>query len=156
MAGEPVQRVRGKIEFPYEWSFGKYAGEFFRNLSKARITGARCTKCKKVLVPPAAVCGACFADTEDELVPVSDAGEVISFTRINFSYPGQIMEPPYAVGIIRLDGTNSRFNHMIRAKDLEKLECGSRVRVHWRSEGEREGNFTDIEYFELEEEKGRP
>jgi uncharacterized OB-fold protein len=145
----PVHRIRGKVEYPYEWTYGRYVNEFFRNMKQGRLTGARCTKCKKIIVPPIAVCGVCFADTEEELVPLPDTGEVISFTRVNFSYPGQIMEPPYAVGIINLDGASTRFNHLIKAKDLEGLECGSRVRARWRKEAEREGSFFDIEYFEL-------
>ena len=153
MAKEQISRIKGKVEVSYEWSFGKYAGEFFKQMKQGKLAGARCTKCKKVLVPPAAVCGACFADTEDELIPLPDIGEVISYTRIDFKYPGQIMEPPYAVGIIRIDGANARFNHMIKAHDLEKLECGSKVKIHWREENERKGSFYDIEYFELLEDQ---
>jgi len=153
MPKPPIHRIRGNVEVHYEWTYGRYASEFFRNLKQGRFVASRCKKCGKLLVPPEAVCGVCFADTEEKLIPVPDTGEVITFTKINFSYPGQIIPPPYAVGIIKLDGVNTRFNHLIKAKDLAKIECGTRVKAKWRKEDEREGSFFDIEYFELMEDK---
>ncbi len=142
-----IGKVKGWIEIPYRWSCGKHLTQFFQLLKEKKITGAMCKTCRKIIVPPAPVCGRCFSDTEDELVEVKDRGRLQTYTVVTFSYPGQLMEPPYAVGIIRLDGADTKINHLVKTDDVGRLEIGSIVRAHWKEK--RIGSFLDIAYFQV-------
>ena len=148
---EEIKRIKGVVDVPYDWAYGKVIGEFFRNLKDKKITGSVCKKCRKVFVPPQVLCGVCFSDVEDELTIVADTGYVETYTILDYAFPGQIFEPPYAVGIIKLIGTNTRLNHIINKESLQKLSIGSKVRAVWKEEEEREGSFFDIKYFEVVE-----
>jgi hypothetical protein len=142
---EIVKNLEGEVVIPYKWSLGEYVGKFYEGLKQKKILGSKCSKCGKVMVPPCVVCGVCFEEAK-EFVEIKDEGEVATFTVINFRYPGQFLTPPYAVAIIKLFGSDTRFHHLIKG-DLEKLKIGSTVKAKWKDE--RVGSFFDIEYFEI-------
>lgn len=147
MEAERVKKLKGMLEVPYEWTYSKNVAEFFKNLKDKKILGSRCKNCHKVFVPPQVVCGICFSEMENNPIEVSQIGVVETYTVIEFTYIAQILPPPYAVGIIKLEGTSTRLNHLINKESLEKLKIGSRVRPIWRDK--RDGSFFDIEYFEV-------
>jgi uncharacterized OB-fold protein len=53
---------------------------------------------------------------------------------------------PVAYGIIKLDGADTGFVHMLGEVDLDKIKIGMRVKAVFR-EDERKGNILDINYF---------
>jgi uncharacterized OB-fold protein len=62
------------------------------------------------------------------------------------------MRPPYALGLIRLDGTDCDFIHFIGGIDLsdlkkvrEKIKVGAKVKAVWNKE--KNANIYDISYF---------
>ena len=150
--GEMIKEIKGKVVVPYKWSYGETLSEFFRETREnKRIIGARCTKCKKILVPPTVVCGRCFAPTEKKKIPVSDHGTLISFTTVYLPFPGQPTEPPYNYGMIKLDGTDTQFPHLIGEIEFDKIKCNMRVQAVWNEE--RKGDLHDLKYFKPEEKK---
>ncbi|MHA1364091.1 MAG: Zn-ribbon domain-containing OB-fold protein, partial [Candidatus Freyarchaeota archaeon] len=67
------------------------------------------------------------------------------FTVVGYSTPVMPRKPPYAYGIIELDGANTGFVHIIEVDDPRKLRIGMRVEAVFRDEPE--GNILDIECF---------
>lgn len=143
--------LRQKIELPYAWSVGEVGSRFFREFKRKRIMGTRCPKCKRVLVPPRKFCPRCFVDTKDWVL-VSDVGKIRTYTIVYYSYPGQVREPPYAIGVIDLDGADTGFSHYIGGVNLKdpneagkSIRIGDRVKATWKKR--REGNIFDITHF---------
>jgi uncharacterized OB-fold protein len=144
---EIVKNVKRTCYVPYHWCYGYYNTLFFERLKEEKVIyGSRCTSCGKVVVPTTAVCARCFAPTEKDPVPVSDEGYIDSFTIVYLPYPGQPSTPPYAYGMIKLDGTSNLFMHMIGGVPLEEIKVGMRVKAVWNEE--RRGDFYDIKYFQ--------
>ena len=56
------------------------------------------------------------------------------------------MKPPFAYALIKLDGADLGFLHLIK-QDLEKIKNGLRVKAIFKAE--RVGHILDIDSFEL-------
>jgi len=148
----PFSRViQGKITLPYQWAMGETTTRFFEELRQGRIMGTRCAACGRVMVPARKFCSRCFRDAED-WVQVSDQGTLRSWVLVNFAYEGQPKEPPYIIGVIDLDGSDSGLAHFVGGLEdydlervSERVRIGMRVAAVWREA--REGNIFDIEYF---------
>jgi len=147
---EPLT-IDGRWDIPYRHTAGKAATRFFRELKEnKRIVGARCSSCRRVLVPPRGFCERCFVPL-DEFVGVEDKGTLTTFT-IVYAHFTSLPPPPYCVGIIKLDGADTGLIHYVGGVDLQDMEAarkainvGMRLQAIWRDE--REGKITDIECF---------
>lgn len=135
---------------PYRHAAGPHAARFFEGLREGRILGVRCTSCRKVLVPPRSFCEACFADT-GEWVPVATEGTVLTATIQYEAFPG-LPQPPYAVGLVKLDGADTALLAFLGGVPLHDSEAalarigvGKRVKAVWREP--REGRITDLAHF---------
>ncbi len=137
---------KGRIKVPYTWYVGGYGSRFYVELrDNKKIFGTKCSKCKKVIVPPRNFCGKCFKPIT-EWVEVKDTGTVQTFTVVHYAAPAiQPLKPPFAYAIIKLDGADTGFVHMIADTDLSKLKAGTKVKAVFREE--RQGNLLDIQYF---------
>ena len=148
MADEIFEK-KGRLTIPYRWSYGQALTGFFKaTATDKQIMGATCTKCAKVIVPPLGLCGRCFAPTGKDWVKVSDRGTLITFTTVYLPFPGQPKEPPYTYGMIKLDGTDTFFAHLIEEIEAEEIYCGMRLEALWSEE--RKGDLYDILYFRPE------
>lgn len=146
---DPVIEVRGRVEVPYRWSYGRSLGRFFIETRDAkRLWGARCLGCSAVIVPPVSLCGRCFRETEREWVPIADRGVLDTWTTVFLPFPGQPTEPPYTFGLIKLDGADTHFAHLVREIDPKDLRRGMRVEAVWSEE--RKGDLYDIAHFRPE------
>jgi len=147
---EIIKSVKRTNYVPYRWVYGRDLSRFFlETKNHKKLYGVRCTKCKKVLVPPVEVCGVCFAPTDKQWIPVSDHGVLNTYTVVNLSFPGQPTNPPYACGLVQLDGTDNLFSHMIGEVEFEKIKPNMRVQAVWNPEPK--GDLFDIKYFKPEE-----
>ena len=136
---------RGRIKVPYKHTAGAYVEKFLTEIGKNnKIYGVKCPKCKKVSVPPKMICFECYEKME-EWVELGNQGTVKGFTVITHSTPVMPLEPPYAYGIIRLDGADTDFVHIINESDPEKLKIGMRVRAVFKEKPSK--TILDIEYF---------
>ena len=150
--------IDGFIEIPYEYAAGKIGSQFLIELrDRKRFMGVKCPNCNKVYVPPRSTCKACF-DKLDKLVEVSDTGTLLTYTVVHQSHPAQPAKPPFAYGIVQLDGADTGFVHMLGEVDFEKLQIGMRVQAVLKEE--REGSILDIKYFKpapkIGQKKGLP
>jgi hypothetical protein len=79
-------------------------------------------------------------------VELGNTGTLITYTVVRYALPFiQPQKPPYALGVIHLDGAHTGFLHLLGEIDLEKIKVGMRVQAVFRVV--REGNLLDIEYF---------
>lgn len=159
------------ITVPFRWTTGEIYGSFLGGLKNKKIYGVKCKTCQKVYVPPQEVCPSCYEDfTKENFVEVKDEGVILSFTKIyeNFfgekpseEYLTKRIEPanykeypllwppevPYAIVIVKLDGADTGFLHIVKKDEMEKLEIGRRVVACWKDE--RKGEIFDIECFKI-------
>ncbi len=141
----------GDMAQPFRWAAGAYGSKFLTELrDNKQFVGAKCPKCGKVYVPPRRVCGPCFVELT-EIVPVSDEGELVTYTVVSFGFvdpaTGQQKPVPYGYAAIMLDGSDSVLLHFVDETDPEKIRIGARVKAVF--EEERTGSLLDIKHFEL-------
>jgi uncharacterized OB-fold protein len=142
-SGETV--YPGKIRVPYEWSVGEYGSRFFYELKEnCKIWATRCPRCRKVFVPPRKSCPDCFVHI-GEWLEVGPGGSLITFTVVRYSAQTHIISAPFAIGIIKLDGSDTGLVHLIGGVDIEEIKSGMRVKPVFKEE--RKGNLLDILYF---------
>lgn len=142
---EPLT-LKGQIAIPYTWHVGDVGSRFLAALrDEKKILGSRCPECGKVFVPARKNCGACFVDIS-EWVELKPEGVIEAYTIVHYSHPIQPVKPPFAYALIKLDGADVGFLHLIK-KDLDKLKNGLRVKAEFS--GERTGKILDIDSFEL-------
>lgn len=148
---ELIKLESGEAEQPFRWSAGIYGSRFLTELrDNRRFVGVRCPTCGKVYVPPRRVCGPCFRELT-ELVPVSDEGEVITYTVVSFGFvdpsTGMQKPVPYGYAVIKLDGADTYILHYLDETDPEKIKVGARVKAVFAEE--RSGSMLDVKHFTL-------
>ena len=142
----PELTQKGQIAVPYTWWVGEVGSRFLMALrDEQKILGNRCKSCNRVYVPPRKNCGRCFADIED-WVELGNEGVVIAHTVVRHAFKPQPVAPPFAYALIKLDGADVAFLHII-TDNLDSLKNGLRVRARFREE--RTGHILDIESFEI-------
>jgi uncharacterized OB-fold protein len=138
--------LKGQIAVPYTWWVGETGSRFLIGLrDEKKILGNRCGRCETVYVPPRKNCGRCFEKITD-WVELGAEGVVKSHTVVRVPGPLQPAEPPFAYALIRLDGADVDFLHIVR-NDLDRLKNGVRGKARFKEE--RSGHILDIEAFEI-------
>jgi uncharacterized OB-fold protein len=137
--------TEGFVIMPYKYSVGALASKFFVELrDKKKLSAAKCPKCNFVNMPPRSVCPKCFGKIED-LVDISGAGTLVSFTRVQYDSAVQAIKPPYAIGIIKMDGTDTSMVHFLGEVDFKDLKAGMKLEPVFNEK--RNANILDIKYF---------
>ncbi|MFQ5830295.1 MAG: Zn-ribbon domain-containing OB-fold protein [Candidatus Methylomirabilia bacterium] len=136
--------IPGSISIPFRYSAGRTASRFFVELrDHRRIMGTRCPACGRVLVPARSFCAACSVET-DRWIEVGPEGTLVTWTTVHLPLPHLPVPPPCTLGLIRLDGADTDFLHLIGG-DERALRVGERLRAVW---GERRsGSLLDLAYF---------
>lgn len=137
--------TNGYIIAPYKYSVGLLASQFFvklRDLKK--ITAAKCPACGSITVPPRSTCPKCFSKIT-ELVELSGKGRLVTYTVVHYDSSVQAVKPPYAVGVIKLEGAEKGITHLIGEVDFKKLKKGMKLEPVFKNK--RTGTMTDIDYF---------
>jgi uncharacterized OB-fold protein len=144
--------LENEVWLPYRIAYGQTWTRFFEGMKEKKLYGTKCSKCGRVLVPARSFCPRCFVDTSD-WIEVSQTGTLQAFCYTNYRYYGQAIDPPYVTALIRLDGTEVNFVHLVGGIDLTSVETvsnslakGTRLRAVW--EEVRKGYILDIRHFE--------
>ncbi len=142
--GEPTV-TRGWIIVSYKYSVGGLASRFFIELrDNKKIIGVKCRECSRVIVPPISVCGKCF-NKLDECVEVSCFGTLLTYTVVHYPPPVEWLKPPFAYGLIKLDGADTGFTHILGEVDLNDIRIGMRVEAVFSEK--RQADIKDIKYL---------
>jgi len=99
---------------------------FFEEARAGRLTALRCAGCGALVVPPKEFCPTCQA-RRWEPVPLSGAGNVISFTVIRIPPRGRAPEAPYAVAVVKLDEGLSMLGRLVEIP-LDTIRIGLPVK----------------------------
>jgi len=138
--------LKGQIRVPYTWSVGEVGSRFLVALrDDCKILGNKCDQCGTVYVPPRKNCGKCFTLIR-QWVDVGTEGVVQSYTIVRYRSPLQPFPPPFAYVLIRLDGADVGFLHVVK-DNIKSLKNGIRVRARFSED--RSGRIMDIECFEI-------
>jgi len=114
---EEIIKIQAPWNIPFTHTAGKHASKLFIAMrDKKQLLATKCEKCKRVIFPPRPFCERCFVPLSS-WVEVKDRGILISFTISYMKYTG-LPDPPYSVGLIRLDGTDTPFVHTIGGINL--------------------------------------
>lgn len=135
-----------RIKLPYNWHAGRVGSRFYEEIrDHCRIWGTKCPECGWVYLPPREMCPRCFHDIQ-EWVEIDNVGTLLTYTLVRYAVPGiQPQEPPYALGIIKLDGASSGLVHMLGEVGFDDIRVGMRMQAAFRDE--RKGDYMDIKYF---------
>ena len=137
--------TQGFVIMPYKYSVGSLASKFFIDLrDKKKITAAKCPKCGFVNFPPRSVCPKCFSKIE-ELVELPGTGTLVTFTQVHYDSAVQAVKPPYAMGVIKMDGADTSMVHFLGDVDFKSLKVGMKLEPVFTEK--RNANILDIKYF---------
>ena len=150
MNEQKVITIPGRWDITYNYSAGETGSEFLRRLrDEKRISGVKCPKCERVILPPRGFCERCFVACET-WIDVGMEGVIEAFTITSEPFDG-LPEPPYAIAYVTLDGASTAMLNFVRGVDLsdvaaaaKKLAIGTRLRVEWAAQ--RQGRITDFHY----------
>jgi len=147
---EKVMRSNYCMHLDYSVPLGETWTKFMLGLKGKKIYGNRCSKCGRMYVPPQPFCPICYKKIED-WVETSGEGIVVSFC-ITYQKFMNLPEPPFTLGIIRVDDSATCMMHRMggikyeHPEDLpDKITIGMKVKPVWAEE--RKGEILDIAYF---------
>jgi len=135
----------GRIKVPYRWWVGETGSRFFVALrDEKKILGTWCGKCRMVFVPPRKTCGRCF-HTSMEWRELGHQGSLITWTTPRYRENLHPLPPPFAYGVVKLDGADTGLTHLLAEFREGELRSGIRVEAVFAEP--RAGNILDIRYF---------
>ena len=142
-----------ELKGDFAWDTGIAIGTYLAGLKAGVILGARCSTCRRIVVPPRIVCEWCFRPME-EYVPLRDTGTVNTFSLCYVTWDVHRIKEPEIPAVIEIDGASPLHGimHMLGEVDPQIVHIGMRVKAVWRPANERAGAITDILYFKPVEE----
>jgi uncharacterized OB-fold protein len=147
MSSEPVRVVGMPVRLEYVVTAGRHYSRYLRALSERRIIGARCSKCRKVYVPPRGSCPTCGVPTGEE-VEVRDTGTLTTFCVVNIPFGNMPFDPPYVAAAVLLDAADMPIFHLVRGVAPDDVRMGQRVRAVWVPDAELGPTVESIRWFE--------
>lgn len=131
------------VEFAYTRSLGPVLSTFMTGLASGQVLGGVLADGRVAVPPPEYDPDTHAAVTEFR--PVSDTGEVLTWSWVTEPLPGQPLDRPYAWALIRLDGADTGLLHAVATDGPDAMSTGMRVRARWAAD--RVGAITDIACF---------
>jgi uncharacterized OB-fold protein len=133
------------LEYPYVRSVGPVIGAFLTGLRDGKVVGIKGTG-GKVIVPPTEYDPETGEETTD-IVDVGPEGTVTSWSWVPHPRPKHPLQTPFAWVLVRFDGADTSFLHVLPAADVGAVSTGMRVRPEFVPEAERVGYVNDIRHF---------
>ncbi len=138
--------VDGKLALPYQYFAGRTGSKFITTLrDKKQILGVKCDKCGKVFAPPRKTCETCFTEIGENWVELKDTGTVTNWTVIRYAEPHQPLPPPYILALVKLDGADTPFAHVVTGIAASQMKEGQRVKARFAKKTT--NTIMDIECF---------
>lgn len=136
----------GRIKVPYRWAAGETGTRYLTSLrDEKRFLGTRCPRCGIVYHIPRRNCPDCFEECS-EWVELGPAGTLETFTVVRRHHPQLSPLPlPFGYGIIKLEGADTGFLHLLYEFEEGELAMGAGVEPVFSEE--RDANILDVKYF---------
>jgi uncharacterized OB-fold protein len=106
----------------------------------------KCNKCNKVFIPPREYCEKCFSKIDENWVELSNEGVITNFTVVNYNDKHLPRRAPYILAMVKLDGADTPFAHIVEGIDLHKVTVGMRVKAVFAAKTT--NSILDLDHFE--------
>ncbi len=137
----------GKLALPYSYFAGRVGSTFITTLrDQRRILGVRCNTCGKVFVPPRQTCERCMEDIRNNWVTLSNTGEVVNYTVVNYDDRHLPRKAPFILALIRPDGADTPMVHILEGIEGDKVQPGLKVKAVFSEKTTH--TILDIDHFE--------
>lgn len=133
------------LEYPFVRSVGPVVGAFLTALREGKVVGTTGSG-GKVIVPPTEY-DPDTGETTSDIVEVGPEGTVTSWSWVARPRAKQPLQEPFAWVLVRFDGADTSFLHVLPAASPEAVTTGMRVRPEFAPESERVGHVKDIRHF---------
>jgi len=139
--------VEGKMALPFTYFAGRVGSTFITTLrDKKKILGVKCPKCNMVYVPPRQTCERDLTDIRDNWVELGNTGEVTNFTVVRYDDRHLPRKAPFIMAMIRLEGADTPFVHILEGVKPEDVEIGMKVEAVFANETT--STILDLDHFE--------
>ena len=139
--------MTGKMSLPNQYFAGRVGSKFIIALrDDKKILGVKCTKCNKVFVPPREYCEKCLSKLDENWVELSNEGVIVNYTVVNYNDKHLPRRAPYILALVKVDGADTPFPHLVEGIAVEDVKTGMRVKAVFAKETT--NTILDIDHFE--------
>ncbi|MBW2544017.1 MAG: Zn-ribbon domain-containing OB-fold protein [Deltaproteobacteria bacterium] len=139
--------MTGKMALPNHYFAGRLGSKFIIALrDENKILGVKCEKCDKVFVPPREYCERCMSKLDECWVELSNEGVITNYTVVNYNDKHLPRRAPYILALIKVDGADTPFPHIVEGIDVEDVEVGMKVKAVFAEETT--NTIRDLDHFE--------
>jgi hypothetical protein len=133
------------LEYPYVRSVGPVIGAFLSALRDGKVVGTRGSG-GRVIVPPTEYDPETGEETS-EIIEVGPEGTVTAWSWVARPRRKHPLQSPFAWVLVRFDGADTAFLHVLPAAGPGDVSTGMRVRPEFAPEADRVGHVKDISHF---------
>jgi uncharacterized OB-fold protein len=139
--------MTGKMALPNQYFAGRVGSKFIIALrDEHKILGVKCEKCDKVFVPPREYCEKCLSKLDENWVEMSNEGVVTNFTVVNYNDKHLPRRAPYILALIKVEGADTPFPHIVEGVDFDDVKVGMKVRAVFADKTT--NTILDLDHFE--------
>lgn len=139
--------MTGKMALPNQYFAGRVGSKFIIALrDEHKILGVKCEKCDKVFVPPREYCEKCLSKLDENWVELSNEGVVTNFTVVNYNDKHLPRRAPYILALIKVEGADTPFPHIVEGVDFDDVKVGMKVRAVFADKTT--NTILDLDHFE--------
>jgi uncharacterized OB-fold protein len=139
--------MTGKMALPNQYFAGRVGSKFIIALrDENKILGVKCEKCDKVFVPPREYCEKCLSKLDENWVELSNEGVITNYTVVNYNDKHLPRKAPYILALIKVDGADTPFPHIVGGIDAEDVRVGMKVKAVFAEKTT--NTILDIDHFE--------
>jgi len=133
------------LEYPYVRSVGPVVGAFLTALRDGKVVGIKGSR-GRVIVPPTEYDPETGEETAG-VVEVGPEGTVTTWSWVARPRPKHPLQEPFAWVLVKFDGADTSFLHVLKAAGPADVSTGMRVRPEFVPESARVGHVHDISHF---------
>ncbi|NLB52991.1 MAG: Zn-ribbon domain-containing OB-fold protein [Syntrophomonadaceae bacterium] len=120
----------GKMVLPVQYFAGRVGSKFIISLrDDKKILGVKCPKCDKVYAPPREFCEKDLAKLDENWVELGNEGIITNYTIVNYNDRHLPLKAPYILALIKVDGADTPFAHIVSGIDPDQVTIGMRVKA---------------------------
>lgn len=139
--------MEGKMSLPNQYFAGRVGSKFIIALrDEKKILGVKCPECNKVYCPPREYCEKDLTKLDENWVELASEGEITNFTVVSYNDKHLPRRAPFVLALIKVDGADTPFGHIVEGIDPELVEIGMRVKAVFADQTTH--TIRDIDHFE--------
>jgi len=137
----------GKMALPNQYFAGRVGSKFIISLrDENKILGVKCNTCNKVYVPPREYCEKCLEKLDENWIELGGEGVITNYTIVNYNDKHLPRRAPYILAMIKVDGADTPFAHIVEGIAPEDVKIGMRVKAFFADNTT--NTILDLDHFE--------